>query len=195
MYNPFVTVTNVQSCIACLIQSTPSYTIRLSHSHVFLHELSTLMKVVGAWVCGTFCAMDSNRHWFSSMVSWTEHTTLWFVDSCLWENLNLLGLQSTMYTSSVVPSGHTWWRDVSVLFQNHCQTLCKLPMFLPTVHIPLLLGHRDINASCQSCISDAEGCSTGHCIVDHDLCLGLHESVFLDSILDSPINRLISNLS
>ena len=82
-----------------------------------------------------------------------------------------------MYRSSVFPSKHTWWREEVFLFQNYHHTLCNSPLFGPTGLVPLLLGHNDRIALCQSCKSDSEGCSTGHCIFNHASSLGLRERV------------------
>ena len=103
--------------------------------------------------------------------------TLSFVRACLPENLNLLGFRSATYTSSVFPSEHMWWREEVFLFQNHRHTLCNILLFGLTGLVPLLLGQNDLIASCQSCRSDSEGCSTGHCIFDHDSSLGLRKRV------------------
>jgi hypothetical protein len=133
--------------------------------------------VRGAWGSDAVGAVDSRCHWSSSIVCWTEHMTLSFVRACLCENLNLLGLRSATYTSSVFPSELTWWREEVLSFQNHRQTLCDMPMCGPTGRVPLLLGHNDVIASCQSRKSDSEGCSTGHCLFDLASSLGLRDRV------------------
>jgi hypothetical protein len=57
--------------------------------------------------------------------------------------------------------------DESVSFQNHRRTWCRLQMYSPMLNVLLLVGHIEIIAWFQNCISESVGCSFGHLMFDH----------------------------
>ena len=57
--------------------------------------------------------------------------------------------------------------DESVSFQNHRRTRCGLQMYSPMLDVLLLVGHIEIIAWFQNCISESVGCLFGHLMFDH----------------------------